>query len=153
MFEKFAQTARSAVEDARFEAGRRGDRRIGTDHLLLALLRDEDLARAVGVDADSATEATDELDRGALRSIGLELSVYKPAANVVLQKRAPFTAGAKAVLQQTLVHASAEKARTITSRHIMLALLDRQAPDPVFALFESLSIEPQEVSDRLTAET
>ena len=38
MFERFARAARTAVEDARYEAERRGDRRIGSDHLLLALL-------------------------------------------------------------------------------------------------------------------
>ena len=49
MFERFGGAARTAVEDARYEAERRGDRRIGSDHLLLALLRDDELAQLVGV--------------------------------------------------------------------------------------------------------
>lgn len=51
MFEKFPQSARIAVEDARFEAARRGDRKIGTEHLLLALLQDAEKARLVGAGA------------------------------------------------------------------------------------------------------
>ena len=54
MFERFSRSARAAVEDAVYEAGRRGDRRIGTEHLLLALLADDELAKIVGVDASAA---------------------------------------------------------------------------------------------------
>ena len=63
MFERFARAARIAVEDARYEAERRGDRRIGSDHLLLALLQDDELAQLVGVDAAAAHDAADQLDR------------------------------------------------------------------------------------------
>ena len=51
MFERFAHTARTAVDCARHEAGRRGDRRVGTDHLLIALLQDAAVAQVTGVDA------------------------------------------------------------------------------------------------------
>jgi hypothetical protein len=45
-------TARAAVEVARLEAERRGDRRIGSEHLLIALLQDD------GLDAIAASTPT-----------------------------------------------------------------------------------------------
>lgn len=151
MLEKFAQSARTSVEDARHEAARRGDRRIGTDHLLLALLHEEELAQAVGVDNATAAEAADQLDRNALTSIGLELGTFQATADSASSQRIPMTAGAKAVLQQTLVSAAAEKARKITSRHILLALLDREEPDSAAALFAALSVDRQRVRAVLNA--
>ena len=62
------------VLDATEEARRRGDRRIGSDHLLLALLKDDDsvTARALGVDLSTARGALVELDRQALASVGAD---------------------------------------------------------------------------------
>lgn len=57
MFERFTKSARGAVEDARFEAVRRGDQ------LLLTLLQDESLSWVVGVDNETARAAPDRLDR------------------------------------------------------------------------------------------
>src|SRR5262245_29909452 len=59
-----AAVVRSALEEAR----RRGDRRLSTEHLLLALLYDPAAApaRALGVDLETARAALDALDRAAL---------------------------------------------------------------------------------------
>ncbi|WP_322899855.1 Clp protease N-terminal domain-containing protein, partial [Actinacidiphila rubida] len=55
------------IEYAREEAVLRGDRRIGTDHLLLALLHDGDAppARALRVSLADGRAALEELDRAA----------------------------------------------------------------------------------------
>lgn len=151
MFEKLAQSARTVVEDARHEAARRGDRRLGTDHLLLALLHEDELARAVGVDAASAAEAANQLDRDALTAIGLDLGTFRPTAHAAASKRVPLTAGAKETLQQTLVSAAAEKARAVTSRHILLALLDRREPDSAAALLAALAVDRAAVRESLAA--
>src|SRR6266702_1818632 len=60
--------------DARDEAIRRGDRTIGTEHLVLALLIDpaSPAAKALGCDLDSARRALDALDVEALAAIGVE---------------------------------------------------------------------------------
>ncbi|HEY5221665.1 MAG TPA: Clp protease N-terminal domain-containing protein [Microbacteriaceae bacterium] len=150
MFERFARPARIAIDDARYEAGRRGDRRIGTEHLLIALLRDDELAGIVGVDAETAHDTADQLDRSALAAIGLEADPA-PTAHAALGTRVPLTAGVKAVLHQTILTATAEKARTITTRHMMLALLDRREPDPAAALLAALPIDPQATRERLSA--
>ncbi|MDN5796060.1 MAG: Clp protease [Intrasporangium sp.] len=149
MFERFAQSARIAVEDARFEASRRGDRRVGTEHLLLALLSDETLADMVGVDAMAARQAADELDRAALAEIGLEVGGFHPTGRAAVGKPVPLTPGAKAVIRETLTHAAAEKSRHLTSRHLLLALLDRGEPDPAAAIFDALSVDREQVRQRL----
>lgn len=149
MFERFAQSARVAVEDARFEAGCRGDRRIGTEHLLIALLREEAIARAVGADPGAAREAADKLDRAALAAVGLDIGHTPVNGHAELGKHVPFTPAAKSVLRQTLAHAAAEKGKIITSRHMALALLDRVDPDPAAAILAALSVDRAAARDRL----
>lgn len=152
MFERFARTARAAVEDARLEAERRGDRRIGSEHLLIALLQNDGLAAVVGVDAQTARDTADRLDCSALAAIGLTLGEFRPATAGGVGRRVPFmTAGAKAVIRHSLTEASAEKARTITSRHMLLAVLDRHEPDPAATLLAELSIDPTALRERLAA--
>ena len=46
------------------EARRRGDRRTGTDHLLLALLEDPSIEGGLGVSLPQARQALESLDRG-----------------------------------------------------------------------------------------
>lgn len=150
MFERFDQSTRAAVEDARYEAGRRGDRRIGTEHLLLALLHDTTIARAVGADADDAREAADELDRMALAAVGVDMGRTSISGRAVLGKYVPFTSAAKMVMRQTLAHATAEKAKTITPQHMVRALLDRADPDPAAAILTALSVNRAAVRRRLS---
>jgi ATP-dependent Clp protease ATP-binding subunit ClpA len=149
MFERFAQSARVAVEDARYEVGRRGDRRIGTEHLLIALLREETIACAIGADPEAAREAADELDRAALTAVGIDIENTPINGHTTLGKHVPFTPAAKIVLRQTLVHATTEKAKSITSRHMALALLDRVDPDPAAAVLAALSVDRAAARDRL----
>jgi hypothetical protein len=47
------------------EARRRGDRRAGTDHILLALLEDPSVEGLLGVSLQQARQAQDALDREA----------------------------------------------------------------------------------------
>ena len=55
------------------EARRRGDRRVGTEHLLLAVLVDADSvpARAFGVSSTTAHDALQTMDDIALASLGI----------------------------------------------------------------------------------
>jgi hypothetical protein len=115
----------------------------------LAVLEDDDIARAIGIDADTAREAADRLDGAALAAIGIETGDFRPTGHAVLGRRVPLTAGAKAVLQQTLARAAAEKARTITTRHIMLALLDRHRPDPAASVLAELPLDLDAARSRM----
>ena len=63
------------------EAKRRGDRRVSTEHIALAMLVDPDseTARALGVSLESARAALDTLDREALTSVGIEVINNPPS--------------------------------------------------------------------------
>ncbi|AMB57918.1 Clp protease N-terminal domain-containing protein [Microterricola viridarii] len=150
MFERFSRSARAAVEDAVYEAVRRGDRRVGTDHLLLALLADEELAKLVGVDAAAAQDAVDRLDRSALAAVGVSLGEFQhtPVARSA-RHSASMSAGAKSVLRRSLAAAVSETARAITSRHLLLALLERDAPDPAAALLAALPVDRATLRERV----
>jgi ATP-dependent Clp protease ATP-binding subunit ClpA len=157
MFERFDKDARKAVlEAAKEEAARRGDRRIGTDHLLLGLLHDPEsvAARALGVRLESARAAADELDRAALASIGFDLGDRTiPAAPVRSLRRAPLTSGARAVFIASVLEARRNKARYIRGSDVVLALLTRERPDPAAELLKALGVDSAQVRARLTEPT
>ena len=60
-----------------------------------------------------------------------------------------MTAGAKTVLKNSLGRAASEKARAITSRHMMLALLERNEPDPAATLLAELPVDRAALRQRL----
>jgi ATP-dependent Clp protease ATP-binding subunit ClpA len=151
VFERFAREARAAVHVAQQEAGRRGDRRIGTDHLLLALLRDAQVAQWVGVGAEAASDAAEQLDREALAAIGLRVGPAEPTVHTAPGRHvAHLTSGGRTVVQRALATATAEKARSIAPRHILLALLERHEPDPAATLLAALSVDQAVLRMRLT---
>ena len=53
------------------EARRRGDRRYGTDHILLALFEDPSIEAVLGVSLQEARQSLDSLDHEALGALGL----------------------------------------------------------------------------------
>jgi hypothetical protein len=53
------------------EARRRGDRRTGSDHILLALLEDPSIEAVLGVSLQQARQALESLDHEALVALGL----------------------------------------------------------------------------------
>ncbi|MBM7505484.1 Clp protease N-terminal domain-containing protein [Agromyces aurantiacus] len=142
MFERFARAARAAVTSAVEEAGRRGDRRVSTDLLLIGVLHDPGIAREVGAGADDARRAASQLDRDALAAVGVEADAFGPLGRAAGAPRLPFTPGAKAVLRRTLALASADHARRIEPTHLLHALLERRAPDPAAELLAALRAEP-----------
>jgi len=99
------------VMDATQEARRRGDRRIGSDHLLLALLTDEDsvTARAVGVDLSTARGALVELDRRALASVGIDIPVTDTGLTAWRRERLMLSPSAKAVFTGLRTRAKGER--------------------------------------------
>lgn len=94
MFERFTTGARTAVINAQVEARSLGHDRIGTEHLLLALLADPQTRlaqrlRAAGLDHDKARRALDRppnpgpdptaADTEALKAIGIDLEAVHRA--------------------------------------------------------------------------
>ena len=159
MFERFARSTRTAVTDAVAEAGRRGDRRVGTEHLLLGLLDDPAgvAAAQLGVDVAGARAALDGLDAEALASVGIDVTGFQPAppvrsaARLLGPGRVPFTAGAKEALGRTVHSAAVRKAGRIEPQDLLLALLDCAAPDPASELLDRFGVDRAVVRARLLA--
>ncbi|MEA1980660.1 MAG: ATP-dependent Clp protease ATP-binding subunit [candidate division Zixibacteria bacterium] len=114
MNEMFTENARKAIEFARDEAARLKHDYIGTEHLLLGLLR---LGDGIGVEV--------------LQNLGIELidlktsieEVVQPSGGTMTMGQLPLTARAKKTLEVSGQEARALKSKDIDTEHILLALL------------------------------
>lgn len=149
MFEQFATGARAAVTSALSEATLRGDRRIGTEHLLLGVLHEPGSARALGADLETARAALDALDRSALAAVGIDVQGIERPPVPASRKRTPFTSGARAVLPRALAETRKAGARRIAPEHLLLALLACEQPDPAAELMVRLGVDRTAVRERL----
>jgi ATP-dependent Clp protease ATP-binding subunit ClpA len=153
MVKRLSHDARRVVLGAAAEeAGRRGDRRLGTDHLLLGILHDPGSvpAQALGIDLQSARAAEDALDRVALAAVGIDVGGLGPIREVGRSRRLPpLTSGARAVFKRATEGARPRKSGRIETRHFLLALLERKRPDPAAELLHELGVDPVAVRGRL----
>jgi ATP-dependent Clp protease ATP-binding subunit ClpA len=132
------------------EARRRGDRRTGTDHLLLALLEDPSIEAVLGVNLQQAREALESLDREALGAVGLgpgteapplpmRAMPKKPTLRAVLERDRPRpTPAAKKVLQEA-VKPNRRKTQ-VTAQQVLAQILTLQPPDPAAVLLGALGV-------------
>jgi Clp amino terminal domain, pathogenicity island component len=151
---------------AREEARRRGDRKVGTEHLLLALLSEPDLAAILDVTTEEARAVLDALDLQAFAAIGLDARVdlpplpstppaelrRKPTFRAVLKGRLPMTPTAKKVLEASRQGTRGGRAHAGTryvAKNVLAALLELQRPDPAVELLAGLGIEPAAIRERL----
>jgi hypothetical protein len=143
---------------AREEARRRGDRRVGTEHLVLGLLHDEVIEAALGVSLQSARDALDALDSEALRAIGFDTDIdapplpmrgapARPTINAVLKDRLPMTPAAKKALQDS--GKPMRRGRHISPQEVLLRLLEQEPPDPGAVLFAAVGIDVKKARGRL----
>ncbi len=114
MNEMFTEAARKAIEYARDEAARLRHDYIGTEHLLLGLIRLGE-GRAVevignlGLDLDDLKASIEE--------------VVQPSGGTMTMGQLPLTARAKKTLEVSGQEARALKSKDIDTEHILLALL------------------------------
>ncbi len=114
MNETFSELARKAIEYARDEAARLRHDYIGTEHLLLGLIR---LGEGMAIDIIS--------------NIGLDLNelkasveeVVQPSGGTMTMGQLPLTARAKKTLEVAGQEARALKSKEIDTEHLLLALL------------------------------
>ncbi|SEO58875.1 Clp protease N-terminal domain-containing protein [Trujillonella endophytica] len=145
MFERFSQEARAAVVGARTEAHRLHSERIGTEHLLLALLDRPTPTSAVlarhGLTREAVTAAVTrlggDLDAQALGTFGIDLDAVRDRVEATFGRGAldrrpgdssagghlPFDRQAKKVLELSLRETLAMRQKTITDGHIALGLI------------------------------
>ena len=145
------------------EARRRGDRRAGTDHLVLALFEDPSVEAVLGANLQQARQALESLDHEALGALGLgpgpdapplpmRAVPKKPRLRDVAQKdRLRLTPAAKKVLEE----ASKPNRRRlqVTARQVLGQILTLQPPDPAAVLLGALDVDKSEVWRRLDALT
>ncbi len=133
--------------DARDEAIRRGDRTIGTEHLVLALLIDpaSPAAKALGCDLDSARRALDALDEQALAAIGIQPGITAGPVAVPARGRLRLTPAAKAVFTGIR---DARKNRRAGLGIVLNAVLELPRPDPAAELLTALGVDARAVRER-----
>jgi ATP-dependent Clp protease ATP-binding subunit ClpA len=132
------------------EALGRGDRRVGTENLLIAILLDaeSDTAQALGVDLEQARAGLRELDRRALAAVGVPGPYSGAALPARRREKLRLTPAAKGVFTGLRAEAKAEGDR-LGVRHILLLLLALQPPDPAAELLDHLGVDRQQVRRRL----
>ena len=145
------------------EARRRGDRRTGTDHLLLALFEDPSIEVVLGVNLQQARQALESLDHEALVTLGVGSDTdapplpmravpKKPTIKAVMKKdRLRLTPTAKKVLQEA-VKPNRRKTQ-VTAQQVLAQILTLQPPDPAAVLLRALDVNRSEVRVRLGAVT
>ena len=140
------------MTSATAEARRRGDRRLGTDHLLLGLLHDADspAAKALGVSLTDARAALDRLDAAALAAVGVQAETLWAAPPAPFGRRLPpLTSGAREVVKRALDEAHPARTGRIETAHFLLALLSLRRPDPAAELLDALGVARAAVRQRL----
>jgi hypothetical protein len=145
------------------EARRRGDRRTGTDHVLLALLEDPSIEVALGVSLQQGRRALASLDQEALGALGMGFSTdapplpmhavpKKPTLRDVIRKdRLRMTPAAKRVLENAAK--PNRRKLQLTAQQVLAQILTLQPPDPAAVLLDALGVNTSEVRRRLGAVT
>ena len=151
----------STYIDAREEARRRGDRRVGTEHLILALLKERVLAQALGCDLQTARDTLDAMDHDALAGVGIGAAFNappipidepvkrssRPTLKAVLRDRLPLTPAAKKAMEEAY--------KEIRRRHqpgpqqMLLTVLELEPPDPGAELIAALGVDRAAARQRL----
>jgi Clp amino terminal domain, pathogenicity island component len=138
---------------AREEARRRGDRRIGTELVLVALLNEPLVAEALGTDAEHARAALEAMDNEALVAIGMDPPAVpqlpaldpsavpaRPTIRMVLRKHLRLTPCAKKVLSES--SRSMRRGHSHPGpQHVLAGILALPAPDPAVELLAALGVE------------
>lgn len=136
------------ILDANAEAHRMGDRRVGTEHVALAMLADPDsvTAKALGVSLEQARNTLQSLDSAALAAVGIQTLDPGPAQPSTGRIR--LTPGARHVFAHLRSSRSTKPPRP---QHVLLGLLECLKPDPAAELLDALGVDRAEVRDRLNA--
>jgi ATP-dependent Clp protease ATP-binding subunit ClpA len=138
------------------EARRRGNRRVGTDHLLLTLLEQPSIEALLGVTLQQARRADESLDQEALDALGIDLPTDAPALpmravpkkpkfrEVAKKDRLRMTPAAKRALEEGS-RSNRQRLIYITPEELLRQILALQPPDPAAVLLETLGVDTSEV--------
>ena len=145
--------------EASEEARRRGDRRVGTEHILLALFEDPSIEIFLGVDRERARATLDTLDVEALAVLGFASEPMVPAPlthavpvkprlrDVAKKDRLRMSSVAKGLLERAV---KPNRRKTYVFAHqVLVQILDLRPPDPATSLLLALGVDPTAVRRRL----
>ena len=135
MFLRFSSNARLAMAYANQQAQRLNHDYIGTEHILLGILR-----------ADDSTAAT------VLSEFGLSLEdaqralehIIKPGPDTLTAGNLPHTPIVKQILEQALAESSRLRSNTVGTEHILLALIHKPE-SPAAQILLNLGLAPEEL--------
>ncbi len=142
---------------ARAEADRIGAHQIGTDLLLIGLLRVPEVAEFVGVTPERARDSLDALDREALVALGYRDTPTPPE---YLERPIPVRPSLRAVVSKPVKKMSPNAKRALEetrrgTRHpiysplrAVAALLEYDEPDPAAILLRSLGVDRAQLRSR-----
>jgi hypothetical protein len=144
------------------EARRRGDRRAGTDHLLLGLLEGPSIEALLGVRLPDARAALAALDREALGSRGLGPAIdapplpmhpvpVTPTFRAVMKDRLRMSPAVKRTLQEA--GRPMRRGKRIRPEEVLVRILEREPPDPAAVLLAALGVDRAAVRLRLDSDT
>ncbi len=145
------------------EARRRGDRRTGTDHVLLALLEDPSIEDVLGVSLQQARQGLESLDHEALSALGMGSGFDAPPLpmravpkkprirDVMTSDRLRMTPAAKRVLEEAVK--PMRRKTQVTAQQVLAQILTLQPPDPAAVLLGALGVNTSEVRLQLDAVT
>ena len=140
------------------EARRRGDRRTGTDHVLLALLEDPSIEVVLGVSLQQARQALESLDQEALSALGMGSGTdapplpmravpKKPTIRAVMKRdRLRMTPAAKRVLEEAVK--PMRRKTQVTAQQVLAQILTLEPPDPAAVLLDALGVNTSDVRRR-----
>ena len=141
MFERFTDRARRVVVLAQEEARMLGHDYIGTEHLLLGLVAEDE-----GVAAN------------ALEGLGIDIHATRAAVEKIVGRddgtpsgHIPFTAHAKRALESSMREAVALGHNHIGTEHILLGLLrsEHESPSTAGRVITELGLDLERVRDRV----
>jgi ATP-dependent Clp protease ATP-binding subunit ClpA len=129
------------------EARRRGDRRTGTDHVLLALLEHPSIEAVLGVSLEQARQALEALDHEALAALGLGSGADAPPLPM---RAVPTKPRIRDIAQRDRRN---RRRLQVTAQQVLSQILTLQPPDPAAVLLGALGVNTSEVRRRLEAVT
>jgi ATP-dependent Clp protease ATP-binding subunit ClpA len=146
----FTPEAREVWRAAIGEAQRRRDGYLGTEHLLLGVLADPVGfgAEVIGTDLAHARAALHAMDLRALGGVGIDAGSEldaTPSPARPRRRRTIVTNGAKVVAARAAREAAAVDERTISVRHLLIALVDAPPPDQAIELLRTLGTDLDEL--------
>jgi Clp amino terminal domain, pathogenicity island component len=144
------------------EARRRGDRRVGTDHVLLALFEDPSVEAVLGASLQQARDALDLLDREALATLGLGPDADAPPLqmrpvpkkprirDIAKKDRFRMTPAAKKALEDAYKPKGHRKLQ-VTGPEVLAQILTLQPPDPAAVLLRALGVNASDALHELAS--